>query len=436
MTGFQRAAAVAAAFVILIGVGLLLARAIGAPVALGPSLSPGPTREPTPSATATASPEATPGASVGELAIFAQIEAEMEELRGLPPAGIGPPQVLGRADLVAELRQLFDEEYPPADRRADNITLRAMGLLQAGEDAAELQLQLLGDQVLGFYDDTDTRMVVVSDAGVDAEARFTYAHEYTHALQYANFALSSLEDERQDNDDASLALTALVEGDAVLSMFSWALSGGLTAAELLDIQQTPIPDTTGIPDWMVLTLEFPYSAGLSWLVEVAGDPLAPDFSAVDEALADPPTSTEQVLHLDKWLEREEPVPVEVADFASALGSGWEQVDSTPIGEAFMSIYLQHFGMALLEAQEAAAGWGGDRLVAAAGPDDAFAMGWVTAWDTQADADAFVAAYRDVVASNLAFPTRGVSLGNAEVLIVHASDPQVLDQTGAAVLAGR
>ena len=36
-------------------------------------------------------------------------------------------------------------------------------------------------------------MVVVTDAGLTAEARVTYAHEYTHALQDAAFGIDSLD---------------------------------------------------------------------------------------------------------------------------------------------------------------------------------------------------------------------------------------------------
>ena len=89
---------------------------------------------------------------------------------------------------------------------------------------AELQLQLLGDQVLGFYDDVERRMVVVTDAGLDAEARMTYAHEYTHALQDAAFGLDSLETDAEGQDDRGLARTALIEGDASVAMLAWAFA--------------------------------------------------------------------------------------------------------------------------------------------------------------------------------------------------------------------
>ena len=55
--------------------------------------------------------------------------------------------------------------------------------------------------MLGFYDDVEKRMVVVSDAGLDVEAKITYAHEYTHALQDAAFGLDALDTDAPGEDD-------------------------------------------------------------------------------------------------------------------------------------------------------------------------------------------------------------------------------------------
>ena len=107
------------------------------------------------------------------LATLAEIEEQVIAIRGLEAADIGPPDLITRDELGAELEELFDEQYPPEEREEDNLALRALGLLGPDEDMAELQLQLLGDQVLGFYDTTEKRMVVVTDAGLDANAKVT-----------------------------------------------------------------------------------------------------------------------------------------------------------------------------------------------------------------------------------------------------------------------
>jgi hypothetical protein len=350
----------------------------------------------------------------------------VQRIRGLPAAEIGPAQIIDRDQLAIELRTLFDAEYPQARRDEDNITLRSMGLLKANQDVAQLQLRLLGDQVLGFYDDRKKRMVVVSDSGLSAEAKITYAHEYTHALQDAAFTLKTLETDAVGEDDRSLARTALIEGDATQTMFLWAFAN-LDPAELAQLGNQPEPDTGDAPSWMVGLLQFPYTAGLQWVGQLYQDG---GFQAVDAAFGDPPDSTEQVIHHDKWVAREKPIAVSVPELGPALGAGWKRVASSPQGEAMLGVMLQFFGVSQPDAAKAVAGWGGDRVAVYSGPGGAFSLAWRLAWDTPADAAEFAVAYAKVTDA-LPFPARLVSLSETEQLIVHASSDALLETTVAA-----
>ncbi len=379
---------------------------------------------PSPPASARPEPSGSPAESEDLLATLAEIEDQVIAIRGLPAADIGPPDLITRAELGDELTRIFEENYPPEDRERDQIALQALGLLDEGQDVAELELQLLGDSVLGFYDDVDKRMVVVTDAGLDAEARMTYAHEYAHALQDAAFDLDLLERDEPGEDDRGLARTALMEGDASVVMLVWAFAN-LTPEELLEAGSgTPLPDTTGIPSWMVSQLQFPYLDGLTWASQVVGNPLTPNFGAIDEAFEAPPDSTEQIIDFSKWEARETPIAVEAIDLAGAMGDGWSEVDATPIGQSMISDMLTYHGAAAAAADAAAAGWGGDRAVIAAGPDEAFAVAWRLAWDSPADATEFGDAYREIVGT-LGFPASVTDLPNGEVLVVHASTDDLL-----------
>ncbi len=350
----------------------------------------------------------------------------MEAIRGLEPVEIGPAELISREQLVEELTAIFDEEYPLEERERDNTVLGAFGLLEPGQDVAEIQLELLGEGVLGFYDDIDKRMVVVTDSGLDATAKLTYAHEYTHALQDAAFGLDSLETDAVGEDDRGLARTALIEGDANTTMLAWAFAH-LTQAEIFELQEMPLPDTSNIPSWMVAQLEFPYLDGQAWVTQLAGDPFAPDFSEVDAAYADPPSSTEQVIHVEKWDSREEPIPVELPDLATALGAGWEEIDATPVGEATIGIVLEHFGVSAAVADAAADGWGGDRSLVVAHTDGNFALAWRLVWDGPADGAEFAQAYEAVLAA-LPFPASVRELPDGSVLVVHASTQELHDMT--------
>lgn len=366
-------------------IAVLTLRALGVPIALGPTASP--TATPLPSPTATASGTASPDE------LLAAIEAQVADLRDLPAANIGAPEIVTRAGLEQRLAEQFAEDYPPDQVAADNAVLRALGLLTADEDIGELSLQLLSGQVLGYYDDTTQQMVIVSDAGMTPEAQVTYAHEYTHALQDATFGLDTMRIDAVGEDDAVFARLGLVEGDATTAMVLWAIEH-LDPEDLLEISQAPLPDTTGIPAWMLSQLEFPYLAGSEFTAQLYA---VGGFAAVDEAWANPPASTEQVLHFSAYLDDEAPVPIDPINPDIGFG-GIQVVEDTTFGEAMIAIWLTHLGLSENGADTAAAGWGGDRLVGLISPDGAdTAILLHIAFDSPVDADQFADAYADVLA---------------------------------------
>jgi hypothetical protein len=411
----RRAVAVTTVVLALAIVSVLLLRSLGVQLAVAPLASPTPP-------VATATPQPTPISSADALALFAQIEDQVSDLRDLPAPDIGPPDVITRDELAVELETLFDETWTDEQLAADNLTLRAMGLLTEDQDIRELTEQLYAGQVLGFYDFEGQRMVVVTDAGLTAEAQITYAHEFTHAMQDDAFDTGAAHDAAAEDDDAAMARLALEEGDAVVAMFQWAL-GNLAPDELGGIGATPLPDMSGIPDWMVQQLEFPYLAGSAW---VSGLWASGGWDAVNAAYDQPPASTEQVLHPEKYVSGERPAEVPDPDVATVMGSGWTTVESSTAGEAMMGIWLGAMGVTQPDAEVAAAGWGGDRLSVASGPTDDWGMAWRIEWDTTAQADEFDEAYGQITA-DLPFATQATSASNGDTLILHASSAALLDQ---------
>lgn len=385
---------------------------MGVPIGIGQAGTPTPLP---------ATPTAAPSASQDPLTVFTGIERQVQTLRGLPAARVGPPQVVTRAQLAQILPGLVD---PPLD----NATLRAMGLLGADQDIVALTNQLYDAQVLGFYDFDAKRMVVVSDSGLTPEARITYAHEYTHALQDAAFDSGAAVKQVAGQHDRELALLGLEEGDASVAMVLWAI-GHLSSAEMSGITETPLPDMSGIPTWMVTLLEYPYLAGSTFVSQL----YAPGgWDAVNAVYADLPASSEQVLHPAKYLAHEAPMTVAPIDLAGAFGGGWTGATDSTMGEAWISTWLEGIGVKADAAATAAAGWGGDRLTVATGPDGAWALAWRIAWDAPAEAAEFEAAYAGVE-STLAFPTRLVHATDGGSMVLQASGTKVLAEIAA--LAG-
>jgi len=404
----RRLAAIA---VVLLGLAIVVflgLRGMGFQMGIGPFASPTPI-------VATASPEPSgPIPSGDPVRVFAQIEGQVQALRELPAAGIGPPQVLTRSELAEVLPALLE----PA---LDNTTLQALGLLGDDQDIVALTEQLYTAQVLGYYDFDAQRMVIVSDAGLTPLARTTYAHEYAHALQDAAFDIGAAHDQVAGQRDRDLALIALEEGDATTVMVLWAIQH-LSADEMLDITETPLPDMSGIPAWMVELLEFPYLSGAQFVGQLYA---SGGWDAVNAAYDDPPSSTEQVMHPDAYIDGEAPVEVEGLDLWAAVGDDWSHASETTLGEAWIGVWLGGIGVDPTLVARAADGWGGDWLAVADAGDGRWALGWRIAWDAPIEATEFEGAYASV-SDGLPFATRVLHVSDRETVVLHASSAEVLD----------
>ena len=115
------------------------------------------------------------------------------------------------------------------------------------------------------------------------------------------------------------------------------------------------------------------------------------FEAIDQAFKNPPSSTEQVLHPEKYLAGDEPHSVELPDLASALGSTWELQDEGVLGELLIRIHLGTF-LTAGQALAAARGWGGDGYSLLKDDQGRQLMAVGFSWDSTAEAEEFFQAY--------------------------------------------
>ncbi|MCK4963173.1 MAG: hypothetical protein KAS19_11830, partial [Anaerolineales bacterium] len=113
----------------------------------------------------------------------------------------------------------------------------------------------------------------------------------------------------------------------------------------------------------------------------------------DNAYLDPPLSTEQILHSERY-PTDTPVWLEVPDLNTALGDEWLEIDRNVLGEWYTRLMLtEHLPNEV--AIEATEGWGGDYYLAFHNNQtDQGAVVLVTQWDTMRDVHEFDAALRD------------------------------------------
>jgi hypothetical protein len=162
------------------------------------------------------------------------------------------------------------------------------------------------------------------------------------------------------------------------------------AAGMLRSASASSPQLERAPRALRESLVFPYDKGLEWATQVYR---RGGWAAVSAAYKELPQSTEQILHVEKYLAREAPVKVELADLSSAFGAGWRRIDSDVNGEWGYYLVLDQFLKDDKHSRAAAAGWAGDRYAlyehARTG---ATALSHVAVWDTEQDAQEFFDAY--------------------------------------------
>ena len=198
-------------------------------------------------------------------------------------------------------------------------------------------------------------------------------------------------------EDRKLAFRALAVGDSVL-----------VGSTYLQASQQPTPPSDSVrtlarwatvlekmgshlPHLLQQKLVFPYREGsqfTQWAHAAKG------WAGVNALFADPPFSTSQILHPEKYyVKRENPLAIRASGLARQMKEG-AVVDQT-LGEYLIQLLLTS-NLSRQEASQMAAAWTGDQLSAYLEGENLLTA-WVTAWKTDEDARAFYRAYQNLLA---------------------------------------
>ncbi|MDQ6909520.1 MAG: hypothetical protein M3Z84_01850 [Actinomycetota bacterium] len=334
--------------------------------------------------------------------ILPTLEAFVEQSRGLrfkEPVAI---DLLSRKEITAKLRRGDGSGGGGGgDRAAFEGFLRALGLVRGPIDLNAAAAAVEEDGIVGFYDPKKKRLFV---RGVDPTpfVRQVLVHELTHALddQHFNLDRPALDDR---NDESSESFRTLVEGSAVAVEQRFVAS--LSEAER---QQASDEESAAggsardtIPDVVARLLSYPYVVGprlVEALIQDGGEP------RLEQALLNPPVTSEQTLHPDKFLAGEAAIPV-----AKPAPEG-KVVDRGVLGEVALLLILEEV-LPTPVARKAAAGWGGDQYVAwSSGAKTC--LKWVIAMDTPTDTAELVSGLRTWEEKN---PGASVQVGDTVVV---------------------
>ena len=216
------------------------------------------------------------------------------------------------------------------------------------------------------------------DVNEESRATGTFVHELTHIMQ-ESYSLPE-----RTPFDGSKALSALKEGDATL-MADTSKNGGVvpSPAEVVKSSSSTIPESVDKLN------RFVYRYGLEF-VKTLYNYEDNSWAGIDEAYLNPPTTTEQIIHPEKYVAQEQAKPVQ----AVSVGDDWALVETDSFGEYFVYVMLDNW-ISDDDATEASSGWGGDAFNYYE-KDGKFCFTWNITWDSEDDAFEFYLAFQDMM----------------------------------------
>jgi hypothetical protein len=332
--------------------------------------------------------------------------------------------VLDRSALIESVKMHVLQEVPRDVIRYQGELLVGLGMIPPDYDYEKGTFALLESQLAGFYEPHDKHMYLAADLQ-DRLADATLAHELVHALQDQYYDLGAKLSYQPEANDRESAVQALAEGDATSAMMDlmFAESGRRstdipddTFAAEVEGSMTSSPD---VPRVLRDSLVAPYVDGVMFVNALRRRGLSQQgaasggWSAVDDAWRAPPTTTEQLLHLDKY-DAHEPAEV-VAPPASPPGS-WNNAYDDVLGEEGVRIAVEEW-MSKKSAMLFAEGWAGDRVAlfqktqnppgAGESADRTLAVAWEIRYDRSKGQDPDPKARQAFKTLAAAFPTAAV-----------------------------
>lgn len=297
-----------------------------------------------------------------------------------------PPVVETRTrdQVRAFLEQRFTDEVTNDELEGQRIFYSRLGLIPDTMKLRQFMLDLLTEQVAGFYD-PKTKVLYIVDGAPPEQVGFVVSHELVHALQDQYTNLDSLQDAKGDND-RSMAAQAVFEGQAMLVPLKAALGPGSffpggwdRVRDMIRQQQGSMPIFNSAPLALQETLLFPYLSGAEFMRRFESE--RPGQSPYG---ANMPTSTEQILHESSYFGKTRDVPAGVKLPPPAAGS---VLYSDDMGEFETRLFLFQHLQDQSDAVRGAAGWDGDRYLVLRTPRGDGVV-WLTVWDSNIDAAEF------------------------------------------------
>lgn len=216
------------------------------------------------------------------------------------------------------------------------------------------------------------------DVTNEFKATSTFVHELTHIAQ-EDYSFPS-----RIKFDGSKALSSLKEGDATL-MADTFKNDGIVPEPASIIKSS----SSSVPEAIDKLNRFVYRYGLEFVKQLYNYE-ENSWNVVNEAYNNPPNTTEQIIHFEKYLQKENALSIQ----PTSIEENWKLTLTERFGEYFILVMLDKW-LPVENAELAAEGWGGD-LFNYYERDNDFLFTWDILWDSPDDANEFYITFKEMM----------------------------------------
>jgi hypothetical protein len=335
--------------------------------------------------------------------VFDQIDAivqTLSEISGLAEKHRVPYGRMTKEQLRKFLTKRIRKTLKPDEIHADELSLKMFGLVPQDFDLKTSTVDLLTEQAAAFYDYDAKKLVLMDATSLSAETE-TLAHELGHALADQHFHLEKYMNDSNADDDADLARTAVVEGQASWLMFAYSLkingqNPEPTQKMLNDAfggdsgSAAQYPVLKSSPLYIQQSLLFPYSEGTLFFDAVYRKEGKRAFSTV---FTDPPVDSAQIIHPNRYFSRTKATSPALP--ALSIFGNEKAISEGDVGEFDHKILLWQY-LDQQQAKDVAPHLRGGRFKIAGGKNQTPVLLYASEWDSPEEAALFFADYKRVL----------------------------------------
>ncbi len=273
-------------------------------------------------------------------------------------------RLVDRNEVANYVRQHLTEDEDAQRLRRSELVLKKFGLLPENFDLQSFLIELLREQVAGYYDPA-TKTVNLLDWIDTEQQKPVLAHELTHALQDQSFSIDNymkgsvvdLSAAKQtltaadlQADEEASAHQAVVEGQAMVVLLDYELAP--TGQSVVDSPQivtalkdgmlvgtADSPAFKNAPIYIKETLTFPYRYGIEFEAEVLTK--AGKNRAYAGMFRNPPQSSRAIMQPETYLAGEKIPPMPVPDFQNDF-KAYDRFDAGAMGEFDVALLIDQY----------------------------------------------------------------------------------------------